>query len=92
MKNIAIAKIVLNPKLPINPAIVKLPITLDDDFDKLLLANAITLTPGTITMDIKDNDIYIHILDLQTKNKDILQKEILTEYENILNNNKQDND
>ncbi len=82
--NIAIAKIVLNPKLPINPAIVKLQINLTDDFDKLLLANAITLTPGTIAMDIKDKDIYIHILDLKTKDKDILQQEIISRYESLL--------
>ena len=82
--NIAIAKIVLDPKLPINPGIVKLQTTLRDDFDKLLLANAITLTPGTITMDLDGEDIYIHILDLKTKDKNILQQEILQEYEIIL--------
>ena len=84
--NIAIAKIVLDPKLPINPGIIKLQTTLANDFDKLLLANAITLTPGTITMDLENNDIYIHVLDLQTKDKNILQQEILEEYETILNN------
>ena len=83
--NLAIAKIVLDPKLPINPGIIKLRTTLSNDFDKLLLANAITLTPGTITMDLEDNDIYIHVLDLQTKDKEILQQEILEEYETILN-------
>ncbi len=84
ISNIEIAKIVLNPKLPINPGIVKLKTNLTNNFDKLLLANAITLTPGTITIDLEDKDIYIHILDLKIKDKDILQKNILEEYENLL--------
>ena len=75
--NIEIAKIVLNPKLPINPAIIKLKLNTNNDFYKLLLANAITLTPGTITMEVKDNDIYIHILDLKIKDKRILQEDII---------------
>ena len=42
--NIVVAKIVLNPKLPINTGIVKLRTDLSDDHDILILANAITLT------------------------------------------------
>ena len=85
LSNIEIAKIVLNPKLPINPAIVKLKINLSNDFDKLLLANAVTLTPGTITMEVKKENIYIHILDLKSIDKEILQKEIIDQYEKKLN-------
>jgi len=75
--NIELAKIILNPKLPIDPTIVKLELAFDNDMDKLLLANAITLTPGTITLDIKDDDIYIHILDVKNTTKEILEEEIL---------------
>ncbi len=89
LANIEIAKIVLNPRLPINSAIVKLNTNLTDNFDKLLLANAITLTPGTITLDADREDIYIHILDLKSTDKEILQKDIINKYEIILNNNKE---
>ena len=82
--NIEVARIVLNPKLPINTGIVKLKTSLESDYDKLLLSNAITLTPGTITIELKDNDLYIHVLDIQNSDRDILQKEIIDEMENVL--------
>jgi len=79
--NLQVARIVLTPSLPVNPGIVKLKTTLDNDYDKLLLANAITLTPGTITLDLDGEDIYIHILDLKTTDKATLQKEIIEAFE-----------
>ncbi len=79
--NIQVAKIVLTPSLPINPGIVKLKTHLDNDFDKLILANSITLTPGTITVDLEGSDIYIHVLDIHTTNKKTLQKEIIDSFE-----------
>ena len=79
--NIEVAKIVLNPKLPINTGIVKLKTTLKSDYDKLILANAITLTPGTITMELEGEDLYVHVLDIKTLDRDTLQKEIVDELE-----------
>ncbi len=82
--NIEVARIVLNPKLPINTGIVKLKTSLTSDYDKLLLANAITLTPGTITIELKNDDLYIHVLDIQNSDRNILQKEIIEEMEKVL--------
>lgn len=82
--NIEVAKIVLDPKLPINPDVIQLKLDLDNNFDKLLVANAITLTPGTLSLDIKEDDILIHILNLKTQDKDILQKEIIEKYTKVL--------
>jgi multicomponent Na+:H+ antiporter subunit E len=79
--NLHVARIVLTPSLPVNPGIVKLKTTLKNDYDKLLLASAITLTPGTITIDLDGEDIYIHLLDLQTTDKETLQKEIIEPFE-----------
>jgi len=79
--NIEVAKIVLNPSLPINTGIVKLKTKLTNDHDKLLLANAITLTPGTITLELDNDELYIHILNVDTLDREILQKEILDEME-----------
>ena len=79
--NIAVAKIVLNPKLPINTGIVKLKTTLKSNGDKLLLANAITLTPGTITIELNEDDLYIHVLNIESEDRDILQQEIVDELE-----------
>jgi len=79
--NIAVAKIVLNPRLPINTGIVKLKTSLNSEHDKLVLANAITLTPGTITVELRGNDLFIHILNMDSFDRDILQKEIVDELE-----------
>jgi multicomponent Na+:H+ antiporter subunit E len=85
ISNIEVAKIVLNPKLPINTGIVKLKTTLTNDYDKLLLANAITLTPGTITLELQDDELYIHVLNLDSLDRDALQKEIIDSLESGLN-------
>ncbi len=79
--NIAVAKIVLNPKLPINTAIVKLKTDLTNEHDRLILANAITLTPGTITVELRDSELFIHILNLDSFDRAKLQDNIIGELE-----------
>lgn len=68
--NVDMAKRALNPKLPINPGIVKVPVELKSEYGLAMLANSITLTPGTITMDIVEEDgknyFYIHWIDVAT--------------------------
>ncbi len=75
--NIAVAKIVLNPKLPINTGIVKLKTDLTNEHDRLILANAITLTPGTITVELRDRELFIHVLNLDSLDRDKLQESII---------------
>ena len=63
-----VARRALSPALPINPGIVKIPVELESDYGLMALANSITLTPGTITMDIADDEegktwYYIHCID-----------------------------
>ena len=52
----------------VNPGIVKVPVDLPDGYAQAMLANSITLTPGTITMDIAEEDgksyFYIHWIDV----------------------------
>ena len=56
----------------INPAIIRIPTTQTTDFTKTLVANSITITPGTLTLKIDKNhhDLYIHCLNYNPK-KDI---------------------
>lgn len=82
--NIEVARIVLSPKLPINPGIVKLHTALGEDHDKLLLANAITLTPGTLTLELRGDALYIHVLDLKTEDTKELQTQIIAPFETVL--------
>ena len=67
--NIDVAKRALSPKLPVNPGIVKVPVGLKSEYGLSMLANSITLTPGTITMDVAEdtngqNWFYIHWIDV----------------------------
>jgi len=61
--NFDMAARVLSPRLPINPAMVEIQTTLQSDFGKLLLANSITLTPGTLTVDVIGDRLKIHWVD-----------------------------
>ena len=67
--NIDVAKRCFGGCKDVNPGIVKVPVDLQSDYGQAALANAITLTPGTITMDIAEEDgqtyYYIHWIDVQ---------------------------
>lgn len=58
----------------INPGIVKIPTELKSDYGLAILANSITLTPGTITMEIVEEDnknyLYIHWINVETEEEE----------------------
>ena len=61
---------VLHPDLPIRPGIVKIKTTLKSDEAKAFLANSITLTPGTLTIDIIDDWLYVHWINVHESLED----------------------
>lgn len=63
LSNIYVARIVLNPDMPIDPRFVWYKSKLKKDFSHATFSNSITLTPGTITTDIVDGEYYVHCLD-----------------------------
>ena len=65
--NVDVAWRVLHPKMPISPGFVKIKTNLKDETALTMLANSITLTPGTLTVDIKDGYIYVHWLNVRAK-------------------------
>jgi len=60
--NIDVCKRILNPKLPISPRLITVKSSQTGDLLKVTYANSITLTPGTISIDVKGNDIEVHAL------------------------------
>jgi multicomponent Na+:H+ antiporter subunit E len=60
--NINVAKIVLSPTMPISPQFVRIPVKPEKDFYKVLYGNSITLTPGTLTVDIVGEEYIVHAL------------------------------
>ena len=61
--NLHVAYLSLSPRMPIDPQVISFKTKLESDISYVALANSITLTPGTITMDIKDNEFFIHAID-----------------------------
>ncbi len=81
VSNLQIAKRVLSPDMKLNPAIVAVKTELKSDWKKLLLANSITLTPGTLTLDVKDDTLYIHIIECKDETN---TSHITQEFEKII--------
>lgn len=61
--NLAVIRIILSPKLEINPTFVKFQTDLKTETARVTLANSITLTPGTYTAGLEGNEYTIHALD-----------------------------
>lgn len=66
--NFDVASKVLHPKMSISPGIIVVKTELKQDLAKMILANSITLTPGTFTVDILDDNLLVHWIDVKTKN------------------------
>lgn len=60
--SLQVAAVVLNPKMPIDPALVRFKTRLPNIASKVILGNSITLTPGTITIQIEDDEFLVHAL------------------------------
>lgn len=84
--NLDVACRVLNPRLPINPGIVKVKTILKTETGLTFLANFITLTPGTFSVDIdQDNGcLYIHWIDVKTQDTEKASQIIVSKFEKIL--------
>ena len=65
LANIAVLRVIIKPKLDIQPGIFALSTDLNKDWEITLLSNLITLTPGTLVVDISDDNkiLYIHAMD-----------------------------
>lgn len=63
--SVNVAIIVLSPGRKLRPAIVAFPLSVKSDAEITLLANMITLTPGTLSMDVSDDRsiLYVHAID-----------------------------
>jgi multicomponent Na+:H+ antiporter subunit E len=62
--NLDMARRVLSPSLPIRPGIVEVGTELRSELGRLLLANAITLTPGTLSVDVIGDRLLVHWVDV----------------------------
>lgn len=62
--SIAVTRHVLSPKVAIEPRVVRLDVSHLEPVDQALLGNSITLTPGTLSLDIDQGQLLVHALDV----------------------------
>jgi multicomponent Na+:H+ antiporter subunit E len=60
--SLQVAWVVLHPKMPINPALIRFKTSLPNIASKVILGNSITLTPGTITISIDEEEFLVHAI------------------------------
>jgi len=83
--NFQVVYLVLHPAMPIKPGIVRVKTDLKTDTARTALANSITLTPGTFTIDITDEGrLYVHWLKVQAQDEPGATQEIVKRFEPFL--------
>ena len=82
--NLDVARRVVQKNIPLNPGIVKVRTKLKSKTGRMILANSITLTPGTLSVDVRDDFFYIHWIDVSTQNVDEASEKIVSGFEKYL--------
>ncbi len=79
--NLYIAYDILTPNLKVNPSFIKVPLVLKSDFGMLLFSNLLSMTPGSLSIDITHDRQYmwVHVLYSST------DEEMLLEFKDIQN-------
>ncbi|MDO8841938.1 MAG: Na+/H+ antiporter subunit E [Methanocalculus sp.] len=71
--NIDVAYRILHPKMPINPGILTIDTEFRNDVLRTAFANAMTLTPGTVTVDVRGGTFTVHALVLEASEDELLK-------------------
>ncbi len=76
-----VALLVMSPRMEVKPGIFAYPLRVNRDFEITLLANLITLTPGTLSVDVSDDRriLYVHAIDCS--DPDRLRQDIAAGFE-----------
>ena len=82
--NLNVLRLVFSPRIDIHPGIVEIKTTLKSPIGRLALANSITLTPGTLVVDIIDDSLYIHWINVSSSEPVAATEEISSRFEKYL--------
>lgn len=83
--NLDVAYRVVHPAMPIRPGIVKVRTRLKSREGRTMLANSITLTPGTMTVDISDDGyLYIHWINIRHEDVEGATRDVVERFERII--------
>ena len=82
--NFDVAYRVIHPALPIHPGIVRVKTSLKSEMARTMLANSITLTPGTLSVDMDGENYYIHWINIFTDDPEKQRQIIISRFEWML--------
>ena len=82
--NLNVLRLVFSPRIDIHPGIVEIKTTLKSPIGRLALANSITLTPGTLVVDIIDDSLFIHWINVSSSDPVTATEEISSRFEKYL--------
>lgn len=82
--NLDVASRVIQPSLPLRPGIVEVKTSLKSPIARLMLANSITLTPGTLTVETHGDSFFIHWIDVTTQDVETASQELVQKFEQHL--------
>ncbi|MFD1746588.1 Na+/H+ antiporter subunit E [Rhizobium helianthi] len=76
-----VAVLVTRPKMELKPGIFAYPLTVQRDFEITLLANMITLTPGTLSVDVSEDRRFLYVHALDCADPEAAKRDIATGFE-----------
>ena len=82
--NLDVAYRVLHPALPIRPGIVKVKLGVRSPVARTFLANSITMTPGTLSVDIIGDYLYVHWIYLKSEDPEVYTEDIAGRFEQYI--------
>lgn len=83
MANLKIAYDIITPRYFMNPAIISLPLKATSDLEISLLANMLTLTPGSLSVDVSEDrkELYVHLLYAADEDVEAIKQELKNGFE-----------
>ncbi|MCC9167116.1 Na+/H+ antiporter subunit E [Pontibacter harenae] len=83
MANLKIAYDIITPRYFMNPSIIALPLKASTDLEISLLANMLTLTPGSLSVDVSEDrkELYVHLLYADDEKVESIKKELKDGFE-----------
>ncbi|MFP4447991.1 MAG: Na+/H+ antiporter subunit E [Bacteroidales bacterium] len=82
--NFDVAYRVLHPAMPIKPGIVRVKVGIKSDLAKTMLANSITMTPGTIAVDVIDDIMYVHWIYVSSEDPAVYTHKVSGRFEKYI--------
>lgn len=76
--SLRVARQVLTPRLRVRPGVVAIPLDVETDAEITFLANLITITPGSVSLDVSDDrsTLFVHFMDIPTGDADAVRRDV----------------